>query len=309
MTDIAVIGGGIAGLSAAIYACRAGRSVVIFEGNMFGGQIVYAGRVENYPGIVSIMGPELADDLRNQAFALGAHSESRHVTGIEVHRDRKIVICGDAEHEFRSIIICTGTESRKLGLKNEELLTGRGVSYCAHCDGSFFKGKTVVIAGGGNTALDDGVYLKELCAKVYIVHRRSEFRGNPVTVKRLERTPNVEFILESEITALLGESELQGVTVRNKKTGATKNIACRGLFVAVGRVPKNNIFLPYVRLDGNGYIETDDEMRTATDGIFAAGDCRRKKLRQLVTAASDGAVAVTKALEYLEADLKSAVYS
>lgn len=300
MTDIAVIGGGIAGLSAAVYACRAGKSVTVFESNMFGGQIVYAGNVENYPGIISLSGPDIADALRNQAFALGALSESRKVTGIELHRDRKTVICGSLEHSCKSIIICTGTENRKLGLSSEERLIGRGISYCAQCDGAFFKGKTVSVVGGGNTALDDAAYLSGICEKVYIVHRRAQFRGNPMTVKRLERTPNVEMVLDSEITSLNGESELQSITVRNKKSGTTREIFCLGLFIAIGRLPKNNIFQPYVCLDRNGYIETDDEMRTAADGIFAAGDCRRKSLRQLVTAASDGAIAATKALEYLE---------
>ena len=309
MTDIAVIGGGIAGLSAAIYACRAGKSVTVFEGNMFGGQIVYAGSVENYPGVRSISGPDIADNLRNQAFALGAHSESKNVTGIEVSRYCKTVFCGSSGHECRSIIICSGTEHRKLGLSGEDRLNGRGISYCAQCDGAFFKNKTVAVAGGGNTALDDSVYLSGICEKVYIVHRRNEFRGNPMTVKRLERTPNVEMVLDSEINALNGENELQGITVRSKKSGAIRSIDCKGLFIAVGRIPKNNIFLPYVCLDSSGFIETDEEMRTATEGIFAAGDCRKKSLRQLVTAASDGAVAATKALEYLKDCKKLPVFS
>lgn len=302
MIDIIVIGGGTAGMSAAIYAVRAGKSVLILEGYACGGQIVVSPEVENYPGIKHISGFEFADALMKQAESLGAEIQYKNVTSLKVDGDVKTVTTEDGESICaKAVIIATGLKKRLLGIPREEELTGNGISYCATCDGAFFKGKVTAVNGGGNTALEDAIFLTEYCKKVYLIHRRSSFRAENALVKTLQNKPNVEFVLDSVITELHGEGALTGITVKNNNTGEKKDIELQGLFVAVGQNPQNEIFTGLIDIDEYGYIKADESCLTNVEGVFVAGDCRTKKVRQLVTAASDGATAAIAACNYLEA--------
>lgn len=298
MKDIIVIGAGPAGLTAAIYALRAGKSVLILEKELFGGQITYSPSVENYPGYRQISGNELADHLVEQATQLGAEIELATVTKI-TDGAVKTVVTEDGSYECRSVIIASGSRHRHLGLEKEEALTGAGVSYCAVCDGAFFKGKTVAVAGGGDAALQDAIFLSDRCAHVYIVHRRDAFRGEAQLEKILRSRDNVEFVMNSTIEALEGEQKLSGIVIKNKITGETSTLALDGLFIAVGQEPQNAPFSELVALDAAGYADCGEDCATGTPGIFVAGDCRRKAVRQLTTAVGDGAVAGLAAVNYI----------
>ena len=260
MSDIIIIGAGTAGLSAAIYALRAGKSVLIFEGLSVGGQIINTPDVENYPGIAHTSGFEFANGLFEQAKSFGA-------------------------------------ELKREAVKE---MVGRGVSYCATCDGMFYRGKDVAVAGGGNTALEDAQFLSGYCNHVYLIHRRDAFRGDQKNVSLLQARDNVEFVLNANVTALEGEKRVEGVTVADKFSGETRTLAVSGLFIAVGQMPANEAFANVVKLDDKGYIVADESCTTGTPGIFAAGDCRTKEVRQLTTAAADGAVAALAAGKYID---------
>ncbi len=299
MTDIIIIGAGTAGLSAAIYALRAGKSVLVFEQLAYGGQIINTPEIENYPGIKSISGFDFAQGLYEQAVALGAELKYEQVSGIEDGEVKKVKTSG-AEYECRAVILATGAKNRPLGLDREQELIGSGISYCATCDGAFFKGRTVAVNGGGNTALEDAFFLSNYCRKVYIIHRRDEFRGEVKQVEKLKAKENIEFVLNSTITELVGENELSGVKVHDKVTGEDKLIDVEGLFIAIGQMPENAAFAPLIELDKGGYIVAGEDCRTNVEGIFAAGDCRTKTVRQLTTAAADGAVAALAACAYID---------
>lgn len=305
MTDIIIIGAGTAGLSAAVYALRAGKSVLLFEQLTYGGQIVNTPEIENYPGIKNISGFDFATGLYEQAEALGAKVEYAKVTGITpkdpASDDGKgfIVSAGDKTYEAQAVILATGAKNRPLGLDRETELIGSGVSYCATCDGAFFRKRPVAVNGGGNTALEDALFLSNYCSRVYVVHRRDEFRGEVKLVERLKEKENVEFILNSTITALLGDDALTGIEVTDKNTGEKKTVTVDGLFIAIGQMPENAAFTPLITLDPAGYIQAGEDCRTNIDGIFVAGDCRTKTVRQLTTAASDGAVAALAACSYI----------
>ena len=300
MYDIIVIGGGPAGLTAATYARRAGKTVLVIEKAAFGGQITWSPKVENFPTIISISGTELGDRLLEQTMEQGAEVELEEVTAVEADGDVKRVRCDSgAEYEAKAIIIATGAKPRMLGLEREEELVGSGVGFCAVCDGAFYKGRDVAVNGGGNSALQDAMLLSETCRRVYLIHRRSSFRGEEKLVEALRRRENVEFILESTVEELLGDTELRGIAVRHP--GGRREIELDGLFVAVGHEPDNKIFAELMELDAAGYAVSGEDCRTKTPGVFVAGDCRRKAVRQLTTAVADGSAAALAACAYIDA--------
>ena len=298
MYDIVIVGAGTAGLSAAIYALRAGKTVLLLEQLTYGGQIVNTPEVENYPGIKSISGFDFAQGLYDQATALGAVLEFAQVSGID-DGEIKTVHAGGKDYECRAVILATGAKNRPLGLPKEQELVGSGVSYCATCDGAFFRGRAVAVNGGGNTALEDALFLSNYCSRVYLVHRRDAFRGEEKLVQRLKEKENIEFVLNATITELKGEEELEGIEVTDKLSGEKKEIAVEGLFIAIGQMPDNSAFASLVTVDSAGYIVAGEDCRTNVEGIYAAGDCRTKTVRQLTTAAADGAVAALAACTYI----------
>lgn len=300
MYDIIIIGAGPAGLSAAIYARRSGKSVLVLEEKSYGGQIVNTPNIENYPGIAHISGFEFATNLYNQAKDFGAEFKFEKAIGVEDNGNSKVVKTSKDEHEAKAVIIATGAKNRKLGFDNEDSLVGKGVSYCATCDGMFFKDKAVAVNGGGNTAVEDAMFLSNYCSKVYIIHRRDEFRADDKDVERLKEKENVELVLDSTVSEILsktdesGNEHVSGVKVRNKNTDEERVLDVEGLFIAIGQVPDNESFKDVVELE-NGYVKALEDCKTNTPGIYVAGDCRTKTVRQLATAASDGAIAAIAA--------------
>lgn len=299
MYDIGIIGGGTAGMTAAIYGQRAGKKTIIIEGGVFGGQITSSPNVENYPGIASVSGSEFSMNLLDQAVKLGAETAMEQVTGIRDEGSVKVIETAGKEYPCRSVILATGVTHRHLGVPNEERLTGAGVSYCATCDGMFFRGRDVAVVGGGSTALQDAEFLSNYCRKVYLIHRRDEFRGEDSIVKRLESKDNVEFILSATVRDIIGDQAVERLIVNSKKTGKEFKLDVSGVFIAVGQIPKNEIFADVVKLDADGFILAAEDCITSRPGIFAAGDCRTKEVRQLTTAAADGAVAALAACRYI----------
>ena len=302
MVDVVIIGAGTAGLSAAIYTVRAGKSALVLEAASYGGQIVNTPDIENYPGIAHISGFDFATGLYNQAKDLGADIRFEKVTGIISDGNVKKVTTSQNEYECKAVILATGASNRPLGLSNEKALVGKGVSYCATCDGMFYRNKVVALNGGGNTALEDAQFLSNYCQKVYVIHRRDKFRADQKEVERLRAKENVEFVLDSTITRLNEDaSGLVSIEVTDKNSGDTRTIEVSGLFVAIGQAPDNGAFENVVSLDEKGYIKAGEDLKTGTEGIFTAGDCRTKTVRQLTTAASDGAVAALAACGYIDA--------
>lgn len=312
MKDVIIIGAGTAGLTAAIYALRAGKSVLVLEQGNYGGQIINTPKVENYPGIEQISGYEFAAGLYRQAEKLGMEYRSEKVTDIRLEggaeakeelssasleTGNKIVETTEQSYRARAVILATGAKNRPLGIEKEAEYTGRGISYCATCDGMFFRGKKVAVVGGGNTALEDAAFLSNYCEKVYLIHRRETFRGEERLVKELRKKENVEFFLNKTVQELEGGATLQAVVLRDKISGEESRLEISGLFVAIGQMPENGVFAGLVDLDENGYILAGEDCRTNVEGIFAAGDCRKKTVRQLTTAAADGAVAALAAAQ------------
>lgn len=301
MYDILIIGGGPAGLTAAIYAARAGKSTVILEREAAGGQIVSAPLVENYPGAPSVSGAELAGRMRAQAEALGAELLYTEAAGLEKTQTGFRVLCTDGTREARTVILATGASHRRLGLPGEELLTGCGVSYCALCDGAFYEGADVAVVGGGETALQDALFLASTCRSVTLIHRRDSFRAGAQLVSRAERQGNIRILRSRTVEKLVWSDEaLQGLLLTNLKTGQTERLDVEGLFVAVGQVPQSAPFADAVA-EENGYYLAGEDTKTSLPGVFAAGDGRRKQVRQLTTAVSDGTAAAIAACRYLEA--------
>lgn len=299
MHDIIIVGAGTAGLSAAIYGLRAGKSVLVLEQASYGGQIINTPEIENYPAIQKISGFEFATNLYNQAKNLGAEFAFEKVEGIEDKGQFKEVKTKDKSYEGKTVILATGAKNRSLGVEKEEELVGKGISYCATCDGMFYRGKVVAVNGGGNTAVEDATFLSDYVQKVYVIHRRDEFRADKAEVDRLVAKPNVELVLNSTVKRLESDaSGLTGVVVENKN-GEERTLKVDGLFVAIGQAPDNQAFSELVELDGKGYISAGESTLTKTPGIFTAGDCRTKAIRQLATAASDGAVAGLAAVSYI----------
>ncbi|MCR5664719.1 MAG: FAD-dependent oxidoreductase [Oscillospiraceae bacterium] len=300
MYDLIIVGGGPAGLTAATYARRAGKSVLVIEKNAFGGQITWSPKVENFPGFTSVSGTELGDRLLEQAMNLGAEVELDEVTALEMDAPVKRVFCGEAFYEGRAVILATGARPRPLGVARETELVGSGVCYCAVCDGAFYAGRPVAVCGGGNSALQDAMLLSESCSSVTLIHRRSEFRGEQMLVEALRRRPNVRFLTETVVEELVGENELRAVVVR--KGGERLTLEVEGLFVAVGHQPDHAAFAPWLELDRRGYADAGEDCLTPTPGLFVAGDCRSKAVRQLTTAAADGAVAALAACAFVDAN-------
>ncbi len=298
MYDIIIIGAGPAGLTAAIYAKRAGKKTLVLEAATYGGQIINTADIENYPVEEHISGYDFATKLYRQAKNLGTEFAFERAIKIEGSADKKKVITSEGTYAARAIIIATGSENRKLGLPNEEKLVGKGVSYCATCDGAFYKNKCVAVVGGGNTALKDALYLADIAEKVYLIHRRDEFRGEKATVEKLQKKGNVEFVLGSKIVRLNAGEKLESIEIVDADE-ERREVAVDGLFVAVGRTPANKMFADILDLDEAGYIVSGENCHTNVDGIFVAGDNRTKDVRQLVTATSDGAVAATEAAKYI----------
>ncbi|MBQ6465920.1 MAG: FAD-dependent oxidoreductase [Oscillospiraceae bacterium] len=299
MYDVIIIGGGPAGLTAATYLRRAEKSALVVEKNAFGGQITWSPRVENFPGFVSISGTELGDKLLEQAMEQGAEVELEEVSGVEKLEDGFRVNClSGASFDGRAVILATGAKPRLLGVENEENLVGSGVSFCAVCDGAFYKGKRVAVCGGGNSALQDAVLLSESCEHVTVIHRRDSFRGEAKLVETLRGKDNVSFLLGASVKALLGKDELTGIVVEHD--GLREELALDGLFVAVGHEPDNAAFAEFLALDKGGYAASGEDCLTPTPGFFVAGDCRAKAVRQITTAAADGAVAALAACRWLD---------
>lgn len=294
MYDIVIIGAGPAGLTAGIYGVRASKKVLVLEKSVYGGQIINAQNIENFPTAAHISGTDFATKLYNQATELGVEVKFEKVVEIKNYEEYKEVVTSNEVIKTKAIIIATGCKNRTLELENEKKLAGKGISYCATCDGNFYRGKTVAIVGGGNTAIDDAIFLSGICNKVYLIHRRDEFRANQKSVSILEEKENVYFILNSVITRIVGEERLEAIEVNNKDV-----ISVDGLFVAVGMAPENECFSNIVKLNESGYIIAGEDCHTNVDGIFVAGDTRTKNLRQLVTATSDGAIAAEEAVKYL----------
>lgn len=299
MYDILIVGGGTAGLTAALYARRAGRSVLVLEGGGFGGQITASPLVENYPGIPSISGMAFADALTGQALDLGADAELERVAAARRTGDGFVLTAGGRSFSGRALVLATGAKHRKLGLSGEERLVGNGVSYCAVCDGAFFAGEDVAVAGGGDSALQAALFLSKRCGRVYLVHRREEFRAEPCHVAALKKRENITLCLSRQVTALEGADSLTGVEL-TAAGGVRERLPVTGLFVAVGQEPDNRVFAELAELDAAGYVRAGEDCRTSTPGVFAAGDCRTKELRQLTTAAADGAQAAAAACSWLD---------
>ena len=292
MWDIIIVGAGPAGMTAALYALRANKKVLIIEAKTYGGQIINASSIENYPGIESISGFDYATSLYNQVINKGA--EIKYETVIHVDEDR-VVTTDKGKYQTKSVILATGVENRKLKIAGETELVGRGVSYCATCDGNFYKGKDVCVVGGGNTALEDAIYLSNIVNKVYLIHRRNEFRGDEKYVEEINNINNIELVLDSIVERINGTDRVESIFIKNLDN--LREIKVDGVFIAVGQEPKNEIFKNVVDLDDKGYIISEDGVHTKVKGIYVAGDSRVKSLRQLTTAVADGSIAATIAIK------------
>ncbi len=302
MYDILIVGGGPAGLTAAVYGLRAGKSVLVIEKNGFGGQIAYSPKVENIPGTQLISGTEFADKLTEQAMALGAEVELENVVRVEAEGKIKKVYTEEGGcYEGKTLILAVGVKHRMLGLPGEEELVGKGISFCAVCDGAFYADQETIMIGGGNSALQEALLLSEVCSKVTVVQNLAFFTGEKKLSDALTAKNNVEAIFSSVVDEYLQENgSLTGMVIRNTETGEKRTLTCDGAFLAVGLVPENEAFAQFVQLDERGYFDIDEHCVTKTPGVFVAGDCRKKNIRQVTTAAGDGAVAAMAACRYLD---------
>ena len=302
MYDIIVVGGGPAGLTAAVYALRAGRSVLVIEKNGFGGQIAYSPKVENIPGTKLISGTEFADQITDQAMALGADMELENVIRVELEGDIKKVYTEEGSvYEARALILAVGVKHRMLGLPGEEELVGNGISFCAVCDGAFYTGQNTAMIGGGNSALQEALLLSDVCTKVTVVQNLPFFTGEKKLADALTAKENVEVFFSTIVTGYEVENgSLTGLHVQNTETGKAWSIPVDGAFLAVGLVPENDAFAQLAQLDERGYFAAKEDCCTGTPGVFVAGDCRAKRIRQVTTAAADGAVAALAACDYLK---------
>ena len=302
MYDIILIGSGPAGLSAAIYAQRACLDTIVIEKNgISGGQVLNTWEVDNYPGFPGVTGFELSRQFREHANKLGARVVQDEVVQVELSGNVKKVVCEEETYEARCVILASGAHHRTLEVPGEEELRGAGVSYCATCDGAFFRGRTVAVVGGGDAALEDAIFLARMCEKVYIVHRRDKLRGAKRLQERLQALENIEFVWNSETVAIEGNAQVEALRLRQTKTGEEKRLDVDGVFIAVGIAPESELYAGQLELDEQGYIRADESGQTSVPGVFAAGDVRTKALRQILTAASDGANCVASAERYLQA--------
>jgi len=298
MYDIIIIGGGPAGITAGIYAQRAGFKTILFEKNALGGQASVADVIENYPGIPEISGAELAQRYQEQADRYGLEVKNAEVTRVRVEGERKIVETREGFYEAKVVIVASGADPKRLGIKGEEKFIGRGVSFCATCDGLFFRGKNVTVIGGGDSAVTEALFLSKSVTRVYLIHRRDKLRAEKINQEKAFANPKIEFILNSTVEEIVGENKVEKLRVRNLNTGKTRELEVAGVFVYVGRKP-NTGFID-VEKNEQGYIKIDENMETSVKGIFAAGDCTSPRWRQLTTAVGEGAMAAISAERYLE---------
>lgn len=299
MYDIIIIGGGPAGLTAALYARRANKSVLVIEKATFGGQITYSPKVENIPGFIQLTGNEFADKLVEQVLEQGADVELCEALSIK-DGDVKTVVTDSGEFEGKTVIISTGAKHRMLGLPDEHKYVGEGISFCAVCDGAFYKGKTVGVVGGGNSALQEAILLSDLAEKVYVVQDLDFLTGEKKLAEQVYDKSNIEVITGTKVTAFKGETELNGIELTKNVDGSVSELSVDGLFIAIGLIPQNEAFANVISLDERGYASADESCTTVANGIFVAGDCRTKKIRQVATAAADGAVAALAACDYVD---------
>lgn len=298
--DTVIIGGGPAGYSAALYCTRAGLSTVIVEKMTPGGQMATTTQIDNYPGFdEGVDGFELGDRMRKGAERFGAKTHYAEVTGVSLEENPKKIATTNGDLYAKTVVIATGAAPRELGIADEQRFRGKGVGYCATCDGMFFRGKTVAVNGGGNTAVEDALFLSKLCEKVYLIHRRDTLRASRAEAQALEKAPNVEFLWNKVVTGLEGADKLEKIVLQDTVTKDTTTLDAQGLFVAIGRVPSTELFKDVLKTDAFGYIEADETTRTSIPGVFAVGDVRTKPLRQVVTAVGDGAVASKYIEEYI----------
>ena len=302
MTDIIVVGGGPAGMTAALYARRNGKSALVIEKNGFGGQITHSPRIENFPGTFSMSGNEFADRALDQILRQGAEIEFENVISVRDEDGIKIVETEEGgRYEGRTVILATGVKHRMLGLPGEEGLVGEGISFCAVCDGDFYSGKTVCVAGGGNSALQEAILLAGKCREVIVLQDLAELTGEKKLQEVLFANENVKALTNVRLTGLLSDGgSLTGVAIEDRVTGEGQVVACEGLFVAIGLIPENEAFCALADLDGAGYFASDERCLTRTPGVFAAGDCRSKAVRQLTTAVADGSSAALAACRYVD---------
>lgn len=300
MYDIIIVGAGPAGLTAALYARRANKSVLVLDKGTFGGQVTFSPLIENYPGYVSMSGNEFADKLVEQVIAQGADIDMKTVTGIKDCGDFKQVITSSGTLEAKAVIIANGVKHRKTGIANENNLVGNGISYCAVCDGAFFRNKKVAVLGGGNSALQEAVLLSENCSEVIIIQNLSFLTGEDKLIAKVNDRANISVITDTVLDDIIGETELESLKLKNVNTGEISTLTVDGLFVAIGLEADNEAFASVAELDGNGYFNTDETCITKTPGVFTAGDCRKKTIRQITTAAADGACAALAACRYLD---------
>ena len=298
--DVAILGGGPGGITAGIYAKRAGLDAVIIEKNLPGGAISTTPEISNYTGFSSISGMDLATKMFEHVGCFDVPFIFDEVKSVDLEGNVKKITCFGQEILAKTVIIGTGASVRKLDVVGEKEFLGKGISYCATCDGNFFKGLKVAVVGGGNTALEDALYLSNLASEVYLIHRRDEFRGQEYLAQKLKEKSNIHFVLNSVVYALEGQKKLSGVELENLQTKSHENLKIDGLFVCIGRGPDTEIFGNKLMLTDAGYIQTDCNMRTNIDGVFAIGDIRNTPLRQVITACSDGAISATKAFEYIK---------
>ena len=300
MHDIVIVGGGPAGLTAAIYARRAARGVLIIEKSAFGGQMTYSPKVENFPGIKSASGNEIADQMLEQALALGAEVEVDTVTRITQNPDETKTVVGESgEYRARAVIIAVGCRHRRIGVPREEDFVGKGISYCAVCDGAFYAGRRVAVIGGGNSALQTALMLSESCERVTVVQNLMAFTGEERLIRQVGEKANIEVMFGYVVDGIIGGDAFEGVVLRDERGGQVE-LRVDGVFVSIGLVPENEAFSDVAELDEEGYFDSDESCTTKTEGVFVAGDCRRKRIRQITTAIADGTVAALAACRYLD---------
>lgn len=297
--DIICVGGGVAGMTAALYAARAGKSVLVIEKNVFGGQITLSPQVENYPCVPEISGNDLSEQLLSQINQHGADTVMANVTGIESVGAMKRVVTDDKSYDCKAVIIASGASHRQLGVIGEKEFTGRGVSYCAVCDGAFFRGKSVAVAGGGSSALQEALYLSSICKDVHLIHRRDEYRAEKSLVDKVNAAENIFQHLSCTVESVNGDKLVTSVVLKCAKTGEISELPISGLFVSVGMKPQLDAFSSVIAVNEDGYADADDSC-CVSKGIYAAGDCRKKTVRQLTTAVSDGTVAAVNACKYID---------
>lgn len=300
MYDVIIIGGGPAGLNAALYAARSGLKTLLFEKMFAGGQMATTSTLENYIGFPDgVDAVTLAMQMQQQTANAGAQIRFDEILSVNLLGDVKTITTKKETTEAKTVILCTGASPRHLQVPGEDAFRGRGVSYCATCDGALYKGKTVAVVGGGDTALEDALFLSKYCETVYLIHRRDAFRGTHALVHKIKQIENIKLVMSHVVTNITGDSRVSNLTVQSTVTNETQNLSLQGVFVAVGTVPVTTLFAEQLKTDEQGYIVTDESMKTAIPGVFAAGDLRQKPLRQVITAASDGAIAAFSALRYL----------